>query len=186
VNRIEVTGQMSPLVQNKGLLQNLMDRAGVGQTIGEKNEVSQTWTDLERIYQGIAESIVETGIGIQNSIEIVKRYELEKDQGYVHSVNGAKKDLEDFTRRLILIKEKHKDKTGAVVSAEDLSLCMDCFNDYVMIGDQFKAIMFPTMLDINEYTEKALSQLNLQEEQSQEDLQNPNVVSDIEVIEKKD
>ena len=190
MSRIDVVGKMNPVVQNKDLLQNLMDRAGIGQTIGEKTQVSQTWTDLEKIYQGIAESIVETGMGIQNSIEIVKRYNLEKEEGYIRSINGAKQDLENFTRRLLSVKEKHLNKTGAVANAEDLSLCMSCFNEYVVIGDQFKAIMFPTLLDINEYTETALAKLNqtlAQEEQAEKlsDLQDPKVISDVEIKEIK-
>lgn len=187
MNKVEVTGTMQPIPMGNSLLQNLMERAGIGQSIGEKKEVSQTWSDLENIYQSIAESIVSVGLGIQQSIEIVKRYDIPQEQSYIQSILGAKRDLETFTQQMVNVKQRHVNKTGAVQSAEDLALCMDCFNEYVVIGDQFRAIMFPTLQDINEFTSVALSKMNIpdEEEQKLSDLQDPNVISDVESKEVK-
>lgn len=111
----------------------------------------QQWSQLDEIYQTVAESIVEVASNVNQAIQLLNMVGTNNNAELVITAKGLNRDIEDFTRDLVYIKKRHEGKTGVVKDGDDLALCLSIFQDYTILQDRFKAIIFTPMLTISEF-----------------------------------
>lgn len=163
--------------------QKLMD--GIYATGNEKKQ--QTWDDLTGLYQSLMNAIVTA-----NS-ETIKMLRIEGILSFIEdkaatkvAINGLENDIKAFTNELNNIYNLHKGRTGPVNMEGDLTICFSIFENYMAFQTRYHAVIIPTVELIAEQCSIAAKRMTEyvathSQEQVQADLQDPNVVSDIEV-----
>ena len=112
--------------------------------------VNQSWSEVDDIYQVLGEAIIEIAGQVNNSIKLIIQNGLETDTEINIAVNGIKRDIEHFTGDLKSIKSRHSDMSGTIDDEDQFALSCSVFNDYVILNERFKAIIFNPMLTITE------------------------------------
>jgi len=130
------------------LVNDLFSSAGIPQ---EETKSKQSWSDVDAIYNTIASSIVEIGSNINDCIRIINQNGGNANNELVITVNGLTRDIEEFSKDLLKIKKRHEGFFGLVNDDNELALCLSVFNDYVILNDRFKAIIFQPILTITEF-----------------------------------
>lgn len=160
--------------QTSALVHNLFNKA----EIPVPDEVKQRWEEIEDIYQASAHGIVDIGVQINNCLNLIRQAPCSNHKEVIDSINGVKRDLENFTDQLIDLHKLHEGKTGIINDPDDLALCIQIYNQYVAFNDRFKAVVFPIVITITEaYSE---SQAILQQQNQQDD-----GITDVEIISEK-
>jgi len=121
-----------------------------------RNSLNQYWSDVDNLYNSIANGLVDVSLSINNAIQSIKEAEFIDTKELVITINGLKSDIETFTQDLIKINNRHKGKEGLIQDEDELALCLSVANDYIILNDRFKALIFPPMITITEYVSEAI------------------------------
>lgn len=135
------------------LLNTLLVRADI--PIKEE-EPKQKWDDVDNLYMELANSIVDIGSQVNETIRAINAGSLNNVQDLTITINGINRDLLSFTEDLIKIRSLHADKTGFIVDENDHALCLAVFNDYVMLNDRFRAVIYPSTITMTEILFEAM------------------------------
>jgi hypothetical protein len=111
----------------------------------------QKWEELNDIYLSIANGIVSIADSINTSIIYLKQIQELCSKELIDTVNGVNRDINLFTNDLIKIKKRHEGFQGYIKDENELALCLSIYNDYVILNERFKAIIFHPMLTVTEY-----------------------------------
>lgn len=145
-----------------------------------RQPVKSAWSEVDDLYNEIAIGIYKVATEVNNSINLLKQLGGTDNKQLIVEINGFNKDIESFTNELLAIKAKHEGKTGIIDPAsDDFALCYEVYNDYYLLNERFKALVFNPMLSLTEEI-MTISQRKKQE-QEQADAVNPNVITDVEV-----
>lgn len=158
------------------VLDSLFKNAG----ISTPPVVKQSWGEVDGIFQTIAEGLVHVGREVNSSIQLMRSLGVENNAEVSVTVRGLTRDIETFANELAQIKSRHEGFKGQVKDGEELALCLSVFQDYMVLNDRFRAIVFPAMLTVTEHLTDAMAKVK-----KQDDLTDPNVISDAVVIENK-
>jgi hypothetical protein len=133
------------------LVQGLMDRAG----ISAKSE-KQTWEDVDSIYESIAEGIYTNMVNVRDSVQVIQAANTANDnKELLLTVKSVTHDLTTLSNELVQIKSRHEGKVGVIESDEDNSICLSVFSDYATLNDRMRAVIFPALLTLTEFTAEA-------------------------------
>jgi len=112
----------------------------------------QNWDDVINIHADISNGIIDIAIKFNDSLRIIRDSgKYNNDAELIATVNSFKNDINEFTNALCSIDSRREGKVGKIDNQDDLVLCLDIFNDLVILFDRFKAIVFAPMLTITEY-----------------------------------
>jgi hypothetical protein len=163
-------------VKTTPLLNKLMERADLN---NHTAPIKQTWEQVEEIYQINAQGLVDMAGAAEDAISFIRQSGMPIDAELKAHVSGFKKDLDRFTTELVKIREHHSGKTGVIKNEDELAQSIQIFDQYCNTADHMKALIMPSTLLFAERAGDA--ELYIEEQKRQKDLQNPNVISDIEV-----
>lgn len=144
-------------------------------------EGKQSWEKLKEMYNDIGTAILNSAHGINDHMAIIGQFSKEHPDFNLYELNvtvgAVNSDLQVITQQLRDTYMTHSDKTGEV-SEDDYALCLEVFNSYVMINDQFRALIFPAMLTL---TEKVVEITSIIKKEAQ--VQDIKVITDVVVKE---
>lgn len=132
--------------QTSALVDGLFQRAEIPMA----PKVEQRWEELEGIYNEIGSGLIETAENINSVIVEMQALGYGGDKELINAINGVRRDIDSFSTQLLAIKQQHADKSGPIEDGDDMALCLQVFNEYVGMNEQFRAIVFPTLLLITE------------------------------------
>lgn len=155
------------------VLDKMFKNAGI---VGDKHQ-TQTWEQLEGMYQTIGSGIIEMGEQVNVAVKTINDLGIVGDTMLIKTVEGLTRDIGMFTEDLIKIKARHSDMSGIVKDGEDLVLCLSCFEDYYALNSRLQAVIFPALLTVTDALMEA------QTLKAQQDALDPNVITDVEVKE---
>lgn len=114
-----------------------------------QKESEQSWSDLENIYESIAQSIIMSGKTIRDLllVEGIKE-RLNNKQEMVIAINGFNKDIATFADGLKTIHDKHKDKEG-IIDTSDFITSIEIAEEYRALSTQFDAVVMPNIVNIS-------------------------------------
>lgn len=159
------------------LLDKLMDNAG----LNTQPKYSQSWDDLNNLYEAIGSQILAIGVQVNNAIKVIMSTGISNNTELKICIDGLRRDIEMYTKDLITIKSRHNDKSGNVKDGNELAFMLSIFEEYTGMQERIQANAFPVMLTITEHLSIALAS---NKTKAEEELTDPTVVSDIEVKEK--
>jgi len=123
----------------------------------EKNSQSgQRWEELEDIYQAMGRGIIDVTTKVNEAIQYMTSVGIEESPELVLTVRSLVRDITEITESSVSIHSTHSGKTGVIKDSDDLALCLDIFNSYVVLNDKFKGLTMGPMLTITEYLTTAL------------------------------
>ena len=127
----------------------------------------QNWSEIDGIYEACATSVVGMATGVNQALDTIRPHQHLLPQSTLNElgilVKGFNNDIETFTRKLVGLKQLHAGKSGPVKDGEDLILCLGVFEQYVAFDTEFRALTFPTMLNITEHIGTLLQKLKASE-----------------------
>lgn len=159
------------------VLDRLFKNAGL-QTPAQPNQ-DQQWEEMDQFYQSIGQGLITVGQEVNSSVQLLRNLGITENAEVAVTVNGLNRDLQQFTEDLLAIRKRHDGLVGKVKDGDELALCLSIFNDYVILNDRFRAVVFPAMLTMTEHVTEAVARAR-----KASDLIDPNVITDVEVIEK--
>jgi hypothetical protein len=112
---------------------------------------TQSWIEVDNIYKALGHSLVNVADNISMAISIIETNTETVDPEFVSTVKGLYKDLDVFSNDLVKINSRHKEFSGPINDGDELALCLSVFNDYSILSDKFRAVVFNPMLTISEY-----------------------------------
>lgn len=142
-------------------------------------QVQQSWEEVDGLFQTIAEGIVNIGQEVNSSIRLMRSLGVHSNAEVAITVKGLTSDIESFAADLAKIKSRHEGFKGQIKDGEELALCLSVFNDYMVLNDRFRAVVFPAMLTVTEHLTLAMAQAS----KNQDTLTDPTVISDAVIIE---
>ncbi len=128
-------------------------------TMTEQKEHEQKWEELDDIYNVLAQSIVTISANLSETLSKIKGKGYDNDKELTTTVIALTTDINSFVEDLKTIHDQHEGRHGKIENSEDLALCIDLFNEYVILNDKFKAIVVMPMLTITEYMGKVIDTL---------------------------
>lgn len=135
---------------------------GRNKNVVDINSKRQNWKELDDIYQTIAMSLVDISSRLRDSLQVISSAGVGNDPELTSIVRCITSDLKVFTDDLKLTQSKHINYSGIVKDGDELALCLSIFNDYVLLNDRFKTILFTPMLTVTEYLAEATEKLQKQ------------------------
>jgi hypothetical protein len=156
-------------------LDRLFKNAGISTP---KPQVQQSWEEVDGLFQTVAEGLVNIGHEVNSSIKLMRSLGMNSNAEVAITVRGLTSDIESFATDLGKIKSRHEGFKGQIKDGEELALCLSVFNDYMVLNDRFRAVVFPAMLTVTEHLTDAMTQAKKKDE-----LTDPTVISDAVVVE---
>lgn len=139
----------------------------------------QNWSEIDGIYEACATSVVGMATGVNQALDTIRPYQSLLPQSTLSElgilVKGFNNDIETFTRKLVGLKQLHAGKSGPVRDGEDLILCLGVFEQYVAFDTEFRALTFPTMLNITEHIGTLMQKLKASQTQEPQPTEIPAV-----------
>jgi len=126
----------------------------------------QRWEELEDIHNSILNGIFTITSNLQNTLNIVKDIDESNNPILVSAVKTITNDIAEVTDAVINLKKRYEGKKGYVEDGDDLALCLDIFNDYVLINEKFKSVTLEPMLTITEEVSNIAKVYNDKQESS--------------------
>lgn len=112
-------------------------------------ESKQYWSDLDKIYESISQTIIMSGITIRDLLLIEGIKERLNDRHeMVIAINGFNKDLDTFSKALRSVYDKHAGRTG-LITGDDFIKSIEIFEEYRALSLQFDAVVMPNIVHIS-------------------------------------
>jgi hypothetical protein len=125
-------------------------------TQGDVNKASQqTWEELNEISEAIASQIGTIASEIHETTQLVRRYGCTHVREFNIAIEAANRDLNKFTDDFIKIREQHNTKHGIVRNNDDLSLCINLFENYQQFSAHLNGTMQHTLITFTEFALEA-------------------------------
>jgi len=122
----------------------------------KNNQSNQRWEELEDIYQAMGRGIVDVTTKVNEAIQYMNSVGIEESPELVLTVRSLVRDITEITESSVSIHSTHSGKTGIIKDSDDLALCLDIFNSYVVLNDKFKGLTMGPMLTITEHLTTAI------------------------------
>lgn len=128
---------------------------------GTNTPTGANWAELEGIYQEAALGVYKTTTQIEELLAFPGLNEhLENKAEFDIVINGFKRDIYAFTDRLVKIHEKHQDRIGSIRGDDNMVKSLDIYGEYAQFFEEFKSVMFQTVLTITEAATYAIDKAN--------------------------
>ena len=146
--------------QSNNLLDQLFKNAGIDASTSAS---TQNWDEVEGIYHSIATGIISIATEVNDSIKVINAMGIKDDKELEIAIRGLSSDVEALTKDLVSIHSRHADMKGPVKDGDELVICLGVFNDYTILNDRFRAVVFPTVLTVTEHLANAVEAKRQQE-----------------------
>ncbi len=90
--------------QSNPLLEKMFQNADLDTPI---IEITQSWDDIDNIYQAVAESIISIAGEINQTIRVINELGMHSNKELEVAMNGLQGDIEMFTRDMVNIRNRH-------------------------------------------------------------------------------
>ena len=159
----------------------LLDKLMGNLNLNQEFKYEQNWESLVSIYTAVAQSIVAIGTEVNNAIRTINALGVVDNAELTISVNGLRKDIEQYATDLITIRSRHENRSGRIKDGNELALLISIFEDYTGMQERIQANAFPVLLTVTEHMSAAVVNKKQQDEQTA--ILDPQVVTDVEVKE---
>ena len=139
--------------QSNPLLDKMFKNAGIDATTAA---TTQNWDEIEQIYHSIAKGIVDIATEVNDSIKVINAMGITENKELEIAIRGLSGDIEALTKDMVAIHGRHEGFTGPVKDGDELVICLGVFNDYTILNDRFRAVVFPTVLTVTEHLANAV------------------------------
>lgn len=113
------------------------------------------WSSVEALSAEISAWILRTAEDINESVNLVKTFGCTHVNEFNVIVEKTNDDLKSFMDDFEKVKSKHKDFSGDINSPDELTLCIQVFEDYVQFRAKFEGVMYHTLISFTEYSLEA-------------------------------
>lgn len=141
------------------------NRVKSNKTEGELKLIEQSWSEVDAIYDSIAQGIIEIAQNINNAVQMIAQYGYGSNKELIVTTKGLERDLLEISGDLKKIKERHADQTGLISTEEEFALSLSVFSDYHVLSDRFKSVVFSPMLTITEFMSEIMEAEKKKEQQ---------------------
>lgn len=112
---------------------------------------SQSWDDLEQLYQTSAKSMMGVMATVDSLISLPGIIKYVKDTDtYNIAIRTLTSDFEILAKELTGIHEEHQSYTGRVSNDQELSKCIHIFGKYTIFYERFQGLTLPTVMSITD------------------------------------
>lgn len=149
--------QISTEMRQKKIADNINKMGRVKQPRFETPE--NTWRDIDAIYESAAYAIAESAQSVREALGTIGAGSYaDHPNELVVAITGFKRDIEEFTVKLLKIKEKHIGKVGKIED-KDYSLSLQIADEYMGFTADFQATILPAVLVIMEQLNTAYNNM---------------------------
>lgn len=149
----------------------------------EKNkDINRAWDDLKDIHGQILTTILGISSEVSNMFSIPELNNfLENTTETSNLIRCIAEDTKTLSVRLASIFETHKDRTGGWKTEEELFSTLQVFEQYHAINNEISGLIYPNYEILTQHYTVAVAKAEeiVKKQKEQEDLTNPNVVSDV-------
>ena len=141
------------------------------------------WDELNELYTSVATMLATSNdnlLKVYSNSDIVTNLSSEKAQEIQLTLDGIRKDFEQFANELVAIREMHKDKTGGIKNVDDSTKVIGIFESYNTFSGRYHAIITPNYTFLMQEAAFAEARLAASLDNSATD---PNVITDVVVKE---
>jgi len=125
-------------------------------TQGDVSKVAQqTWEELNEISEAIANQISTIASEVHETAQLVRHYGCTHVREFNIAVEAVNRDLNKFTDDFIKIRNQHNTKHGIVRSNDELSLCINLFENYQQFSAHLNGTMQHTLITFTEFALEA-------------------------------
>lgn len=167
------------MAKPKAAISPLLDKLMGNLDLNKEFKHEQTWESLTDIYNAVATSIVSIGTEVNNAIRTINALGVTDNVELTVSVNGLRRDIEQYTKDILIIRSRHEGQSGEVKDGNELALLISIFEDYTGMQERIQANAFPVLLTVTEHMSAAV--VKKREEEEQQKLIDPTVITDVEV-----
>jgi len=123
-----------------------------------RQDLSQSWSELEDLYQKCATGIYETLSSVTELVNYpnLMNYVTNPSEFRV-AVDGFKRDIDLFTNQLIAIHAMHSQRSGNITTEDELAAAFSIYGLYTEFFDNFKSLSFQTVLSITDMAMEAIN-----------------------------
>lgn len=152
------------------------------QKFEEDKKTNKAWDELKNIHGQILSSImgISTEVTRMFSIPEINNF-LENSAETISLIRCLSDDTKTLSARIASIYETHKDKSGGWSTEEEFYATIQVFEQYHAINSEISGLIFPNYQILsNHYTVAVVKAEEIVKKQKeQQDLVNPEVISDI-------
>lgn len=154
--------------------------------LGPEQKPNSFWTELDNVYSKLLGASQAIGQHILSSVQnitsdpILSSY-IKDAKEFANTLNLISRDISEHQQRLKAIYDTHIGKLGGTVDADEHMLVLNLHSQYQEELQLFTSSIDPSIIIIKEqieYVEK--TNLDMKNKQNNNDLLDPNVVSDVE------
>lgn len=138
----------------------------------------QTWEEMMGIYEECARAIADVTSEFNKATSMIRQLKLTPTPEVLIHLNGFSNTIEKLCDELLTVKKRHEGLTG-VIPIDDISLGVSILEDYSVFKERIPSLLMPIMLTLTEFISDGVHAMKQQKKL--EDLQNPGVISDVEV-----
>ena len=148
---------------------------------GGDSEEKQNWEDIESFYSTLMTALVTANSETIKMLRIPGILNFIKDKAATKlAINGLDSDIKQFADELNQIHALHSGMTGVVKTPDDLAKCFRIFELYMAFQTRYHSVVMPTVEMIADQCASAARAMS-EVASEQEQLQDPTVVSDVEI-----
>lgn len=131
-------------IETNSVLKGMFERAEI------KDEKHSNWNDLNGLYQSIAESLVQIATQVMNVVCFCEQTGYTRTAVEEQTIVGLRKDLDEFSTRLLEIKASHSERSGFVKDDDENAAFADCYIGYNAFFERLQSVTFDSMLTLTE------------------------------------
>lgn len=113
------------------------------------------WDAVEALSNEIQLWILRTAEDINDSVNLVKTFGCKHVNEFNITVEKTNEDLTGFLNDFEKVKAKHKDYSGDIKTPDELTLCLQVFEDYTQFRAKFEGVIYHTLISFTEYSLEA-------------------------------
>lgn len=156
-------------------MRDAQKKAAAAELKGMQSDNTPIWDEIKSIHNNFVRLLNSNVVYVNYLNENKHLQPFFKEPGLVANyINILGRDHNEFVSRLNKIHEAHQDKSGDAKEHNDISLAIGLGNEYDLFGQQFAAVINPTIAHLTAYVKEAEAAYN--EAQAVSDI---NVVTDV-------
>lgn len=148
-------------IETNSVLKGMFERAEI------KDAKHSNWDELNELYYSIADSLVQIGTQVLNVVRFCEQTGYARTAVEEQTISGLRKDLDEFSNRLLEIKASHSNRSGFVKDDDENAIFGDCYVGYNAFFERLQAVTFDSMLTLTEMQTNATAYAVAKEKEAQ-------------------
>lgn len=117
------------------------------------------WDTLKELYETIGLGIMEFAQAVKNNFDAIVNAGV-SDNVLISLINTTMNDCKSFTEKLVLIKEKHANRSGTLKDPDELGLYYESGDAYNTLYEQFRLLSYQVSVEITTYLSGVVDSVN--------------------------